>query len=64
MNILILNGSPHVNGNTMAMVNAFVDGAREKHYTFTCQNIILENEFLINEFWNFPMRTRNLQKRD
>lgn len=20
-------------------------------------NIILENEFLINEFWNFPMRT-------
>lgn len=28
-----------------------------KHYTFTCQNIILENEFLINEFWNFPMRT-------
>lgn len=29
----------------------------EKHYTFTCQNIILENEFLINEFWNFPMRT-------
>lgn len=30
---------------------------KEKHYTFTCQNIILENEFLINEFWNFPMRT-------
>ena len=28
MNILILNGSPHVNGNTMAMVNAFADGAR------------------------------------
>jgi hypothetical protein len=20
-------------------------------------NIMLENEFLINEFWNFPMRT-------
>ena len=32
MNILVLNGSPHVNGNTMAMVNAFVDGAREKNH--------------------------------
>lgn len=30
MKILILNGSPHVNGNTMAMINAFADGAREK----------------------------------
>lgn len=34
MNILVLNGSPHVNGNTMAMVNAFADGAREKIMTF------------------------------
>lgn len=25
MNILVLNGSPHVNANTMAMVNAFVN---------------------------------------
>lgn len=30
MNILVLNGSPHVNGYTMAMVNAFADGARKK----------------------------------
>lgn len=34
MNILVLNGSPHVNANTMAMVNAFADGAREKIMTF------------------------------
>ena len=34
MNVLVLNGSPHVNGNTMAMVNAFADGAREKIMTF------------------------------
>ena len=31
-------------------------GAEPKHYTFTCQNISLENEFFINEFWNFLMR--------
>ena len=31
-NILVLNGSPHVNANTMAMVNAFADGAREKNH--------------------------------
>lgn len=34
MNILVLNGSPHVNANTMAMVNAFADGVREKIMTF------------------------------
>lgn len=30
MNILVLNGSPRPNGNTAAMVTAFVEGASEK----------------------------------
>ncbi len=30
MKILVLNGSPHVNGNTTAMVNAFKEGAESK----------------------------------
>lgn len=28
MNILVLNGSPHLNGNTVAMVSAFSEGAK------------------------------------
>lgn len=34
MKILVLNGSPHVNGATAHMVNAFVDGARESGHIF------------------------------
>ncbi|MBU3074828.1 flavodoxin family protein [Clostridium estertheticum] len=30
MKILVLNGSPRLNGNTTAMVDAFAEGAREK----------------------------------
>ena len=33
MNILILNGSPHVNGNTVALANAFKEGAESKGHT-------------------------------
>ncbi|NLZ45745.1 MAG: flavodoxin family protein [Clostridiales bacterium] len=29
MNILVLNGSPRPNGNTVAMINAFADGAKK-----------------------------------
>lgn len=35
MNILILNGSPHPNGNTSAMVQAFVEGAKEHGHNIT-----------------------------
>lgn len=35
MNILILHGSPRPNGNTAAMVEAFVDGAKENHHNVT-----------------------------
>lgn len=35
MNILILNGSPRTRGNTAAMVDAFVDGAKENGHTVT-----------------------------
>lgn len=35
MNILVLNGSPRPNGNTAAMVEAFVDGAKEAHHSVT-----------------------------
>jgi len=30
MEILVLNGSPRLNGNTTAMIDAFAEGAREK----------------------------------
>lgn len=29
MNILVLNGSPHPDGNTSAMAQAFAEGAKE-----------------------------------
>ena len=32
MNILVLNGSPRINGNTSALVNAFMEGARESNH--------------------------------
>jgi len=35
MNILVLNGSPRPNGNTSAMVNAFVEGARENGHSIS-----------------------------
>lgn len=35
MNILILNGSPRPNGNTAAMVSAFVEGASENGHNIT-----------------------------
>lgn len=35
MNILVLNGSPRPNGNTAAMVEAFVAGAKEAHHSVT-----------------------------
>lgn len=35
MKILVLNGSPHPNGNTTAMINAFVEGAQEKEHEIT-----------------------------
>ncbi len=35
MNILVLNGSPRPNGNTAAMVGAFVQGAEEKGHHIT-----------------------------
>ena len=35
MKILVLNGSPHQNGNTAAMVEAFVDGASKNGHNIT-----------------------------
>ena len=35
MKILVLNGSPRFNGNTAALVNAFVDGAKENGHEIT-----------------------------
>ncbi len=39
MNILVLNGSPHTDGNTAAMVKAFVEGASEKGHMITVENV-------------------------
>ena len=35
MKILVLNGSPRPNGNTAAMVQAFVEGAKEQGHTIS-----------------------------
>ena len=35
MNILVLNGSPRINGNTAAMVEAFAEGASENGHIIT-----------------------------
>ena len=35
MKILVLNGSPHPNGNTAALVSAFVEGAKENGHEIT-----------------------------
>lgn len=35
MNILVLNGSPRLNGNTTAMVEAFAEGATENGHKVT-----------------------------
>lgn len=35
MNILVLNGSPRLDGNTVAMVDAFVLGAKENNHSIT-----------------------------
>ena len=35
MNILVLNGSPRMNGNTVAMVEAFIEGASENGHQIT-----------------------------
>ena len=39
MNILVLNGSPHVSGNTAAMVEAFVEGASENNHHITVVSV-------------------------
>ena len=39
MNILVLNGSPRPNGNTAAMVNAFVEGAGENGHQITVVDV-------------------------
>lgn len=42
MNILVLNGSPHANGNTSALVHAFVDGAESKNHKVTVIPVALK----------------------
>lgn len=39
MNILVLNGSPRQNGNTVAMVTAFTEGAKENGHTITVMSV-------------------------
>lgn len=39
MKILVLNGSPRRQGNTAAMVGAFVDGAAESGHEVTVVNV-------------------------
>lgn len=39
MNILVLNGSPRPNGNTTAMVTAFVEGAKKNAHNITAVSV-------------------------
>lgn len=39
MEILVLNGSPRTDGNTVAMVNAFVEGASESGHKITVVDV-------------------------
>ena len=39
MNILVLNGSPRANGNTAAMVKAFLEGAGENGHAITVVDV-------------------------
>lgn len=39
MRIVVLNGSPRPAGNTVAMINAFVEGARENQHKVTIVNV-------------------------
>ena len=43
MKILVLNGSPHLNGATSDMVNAFSAGAREAGNEVVCLNVARKN---------------------
>ena len=43
MKILVLNGSPRPNGNTAALVEAFVEGARENGHEVTVVSICQKN---------------------
>jgi multimeric flavodoxin WrbA len=43
MKILVLNGSPHLNGATSDMVNAFAVGAREAGNEVVCLNVARKN---------------------
>ena len=43
MKILVLNGSPRKNGNTMHLVNAFRAGAEEKGHTVQVEDVAQMN---------------------
>lgn len=44
MKILVLNGSPRPNGNTAALVNAFVKGAQESNHDITVIPVCQKNQ--------------------
>lgn len=43
MDILVLNGSPHANGNTKRMVEAFCEGARDAGHQVTVIDVCKKN---------------------
>lgn len=42
MNTLVLNGSPHANGNTSALIHAFAEGAESKNHKVTVVPVALK----------------------
>lgn len=47
MNILVLNGSPRIDGNTSAMVAAFVEGAGENGHHITVVPVCKKTSLVI-----------------
>ncbi len=51
MDILVLNGSPRADGNTAAMVNAFVEGAAENGHKIT----VVDGQEDFPNLWELPL---------
>lgn len=62
MNILVLNGSLHADGNAAAMVKAFVEGASENGHTITVVDVCKKKlQCAINRIYALD-KPKNLKK--
>lgn len=59
MKILVLNGSPHLNGSTSDMVNAFAQGAKEAAGIFTANGEQNKSREKRDELYGFGKSLKN-----